>query len=208
MNSTKIDASLSGSTVVVLVLNSTGIHVGSLGDSRAVLATIPKDSFEIPLPSSTLPYRHPIQPTRLLNAIALTIDQKPNHELELLRIKEAGGVVQRVTNEIGIPIGPYRVWKRRGNVPGLAMSRSIGDKIAHEIGVISSPVITSFEYYSLYDQFIIAASDGIWDVMDNFEVVNLVEKFRNNSRNAGSLYPAKISNSTIARILCEEARYR
>jgi Serine/threonine protein phosphatase len=161
--------------VVVLVLNSTGIHVGSLGDSRAVLATIPKDSFEIPLPSSNLPYRHPIQPTRLLNAIALTIDQKPNHELELLRIKEAGGVVQRVTNEIGIPIGPYRVWKRRGNVPGLAMSRSIGDKIAHEIGVISSPVINSFEYYSLYDQFIIAASDGIWDVMDNFEVVNLVE---------------------------------
>ena len=44
--------------------------------------------------------------------------------------------------------------------------------------------------------------------MENFEVVNIVEKFRNSSQNSGSNYPAKTSNSSIARLLCEEARYR
>ena len=44
--------------------------------------------------------------------------------------------------------------------------------------------------------------------MENWEVVNFVEKFRNNSKNGGSEYPARLSNSSIARLLCEEARYR
>lgn len=208
LNKDIIDSSLSGTTAVVVIVNSAGIHVASLGDSRAILATIPKDSINIPIPSANSPYRRPIPPSRLLNAISLTIDQKPNHQIELERIRKSGGVVERVTNSNGLPIGPYRVWKRKGTLPGLAMSRSLGDKLAHEIGVISEPILNSFELYSSFDQFIILASDGVWDVMDNFEVVNLVEKFRNRCRSTGSSYPARISNSTIARILCEEARYR
>ena len=207
LNRCGIDCSLSGSTAVIIVINTSGIHVGSLGDSRAVLATIPKDGIALP-PLISMPYRRPIAPSRLLNAVALTTDQKPNHEEELNRIRKAGGVVERVTNHMGHPIGPYRVWKKRGNFPGLAMSRSIGDKVAHDIGVISVPIVNSFEFYPEYDQFIVVGSDGIWDAMDNFDVVNLVEKFRNNSKNCGSSYPARISNSSIARILCEEARYR
>ena len=208
LNKSSIDCSLSGSTAVILVVNSAGIHVGSLGDSRAVLASIPKDNTGIPLPFSDMPYRRPVAPSRLLNALALTIDQKPNHEEELSRIRRSGGIVERVTNDMGLPIGPYRVWRRKGNTPGLAMSRSLGDRVAHEIGVISVPIMNSFELYEGFDQFAVIASDGIWDVMDNYEVINLVEKFRNRSSNIGCMYPARISNSTIARILCEEARYR
>ena len=37
----------------------------------------------------------------------------------------------------GDPIGPYRVWLKNENVPGLAMSRSVGDRVAHSVGVIS-----------------------------------------------------------------------
>jgi Protein phosphatase 2C. len=88
------------------------------------------------------------------------------------------------------------------------MSRSIGDKIAHEIGVISTPIIHTFTLYPAFDQFIILASDGVWDVMENFEAINLVEKFRNSASKTGNNYPARTSNSTIARLLCEEARYR
>ena len=39
----------------------------------------------------------------------------------------------------GDPIGPYRVWLKNENVPGLAMSRSVGDRVAHSVGVISEP---------------------------------------------------------------------
>lgn len=203
-----IEASLSGTTAVVVVINSLGIHAGSVGDSRAILAVLPKDFIESKVGHSTIPFRRTVKPSRLLDLVALTIDQKPNHEGELERIVAAGGVVEKLADEMGHPIGPYRVWKKNGNLPGLAMSRSIGDKFAHDIGVSSIPIIHSFTHYPTADQFIVIASDGIWDVMDNLEVVNFVEKFRKSCQNNGANYPAKTSNSTIARLLCEEARYR
>lgn len=44
---------------------------------------------------------------------------------------------------IRIPMGPARVWYRcRGEIMGLAMSRSLGDDLAHESGVSSEPDIT------------------------------------------------------------------
>ncbi|OMJ93020.1 hypothetical protein SteCoe_4101 [Stentor coeruleus] len=204
----QIDTYLSGSTAVVIVLNSDGVFVGSLGDSRAILATLPKDKAKISIPCTCAPFKRVIHPSRILSALPLTVDQKPNHEDELKRIRRAGGVVERVTNDIGNPIGPYRVWKRRGSLPGLAMSRSLGDRLAHEIGVISVPVVNCFEFYPALDQFIVVASDGVWDVMENIEVINLVDKFRNNTASYGNTYPAKSCNTTIARLVCEEARYR
>jgi len=45
------------------------------------------------------------------------------------RIIKAGGRVKRMCDNNGNPIGPYRVWKKFGKAPGLAMSRSIGDSV-------------------------------------------------------------------------------
>lgn len=206
--SSGIESNLSGTTAVIILLNSLGLHAGSVGDSRAVLASIPKDnSLSFPEYRSSQ-FRRIVQPSRNLNALPLTVDQKPNHEEELRRIKSAGGVVEKLADEMGRPVGPYRVWKKKGNLPGLAMSRSIGDRIAHDIGVISTPIFHSFTFYPNFDQFIVIASDGVWDVMDNFEVTNFVEKFRKNSQGNSMNYPARLSNSTIARLLCEEARFR
>ena len=39
-----IECNLSGTTAVILVINLLGIHVGSIGDSRAILATLPRDN--------------------------------------------------------------------------------------------------------------------------------------------------------------------
>ena len=41
--------------------------------------------------------------------------------------------------ENGIKSGPYRVWLRNENFPGLAMSRSIGDFVAGSVGCICEP---------------------------------------------------------------------
>jgi serine/threonine protein phosphatase PrpC len=52
----------------------------------------------------------------------------------------------------------------RGETMGLAMSRSIGDIIAHTAGVSAEPEVTE-HVIEQNDLFLILASDGIWDVM-------------------------------------------
>ena len=100
--SSKIDASLSGSTGLVMYINSKGYFVGSVGDSRAILATIPQpgSGTEDP-PQSTNKYIRPIDPLRQLKSVPLSVDQKPNHEHELLRIQKSGGIVQQLTDDLG-----------------------------------------------------------------------------------------------------------
>ena len=36
-------------------------------------------------------------------------------------------------------IGVHRVWVKNQDFPGLAMSRSLGDKLAHTVGVSAEP---------------------------------------------------------------------
>lgn len=66
-------------------------------------------------------------------------DQKPDDPMEKKRILKMGGRVEAFTDIDGEPIGPARVWLRDENIPGLAMSRSMGDMIAQGVGVISEP---------------------------------------------------------------------
>jgi hypothetical protein len=42
---------------------------------------------------------------------------------------------------MGKAAGPYRVWLQLDDIPGIAMSRSIGDFVASTVGVISNPGI-------------------------------------------------------------------
>lgn len=48
-------------------------------------------------------------------------------------------------------MGPLRVWHSEINVPGLAMSRSVGDKIAKKLGVISIPIVNTHYYRPFID---------------------------------------------------------
>lgn len=142
-----VDCSLSGTTAVVVYFDMLSLQVSSVGDSRAIIATK-----NIPTTSS-----HKTK----LKAVPLTIDQKPNHDLEFKRISESGGLIQKVSTKDNKFVGPYRVWVKGTTLPGLAMSRSIGDELAKSVGVISSPISQSFLHHSSTDRFIIIASDGI-----------------------------------------------
>lgn len=44
----------------------------------------------------------------------------------------------------GYPAGPERVYLAFSDTPGLAMTRSFGDKIASKVGVIAEPGISDF----------------------------------------------------------------
>lgn len=54
------------------------------------------------------------------------------------------------------------------------MSRSLGDKVAHTIGVSSEPDIYSKELNLEEDRFIIIGTDGIWEFMSNEVAVGMV----------------------------------
>lgn len=182
------------------------IVVGSVGDSRAILGT--KSALTLPLPViSHNSYYRKIQ-GRLIRPVRLTIDQKPHHKGEKERIEAAGGRVARLETDSGAKLGPYRVMSRYGLAPGLAMSRSIGDRLGQEVGVISEPLVHSFGLYKGRDRFIVMASDGVWDVLSNEEVACFVDMYMDVSRKGGKEGKAKVGAVSIARLVCEEARYR
>lgn len=75
-------------------------------------------------------------PTSGWKITSLSEDHKPDLPKERERItKEYNGRVLAYQDEEGNPVGPARVWLSNRNVPGLAMSRSIGDIVAHSVGV-------------------------------------------------------------------------
>ena len=76
--------------------------------------------------------------------IQLSRDHKPELPDEKNRINLFGGVVDKYTNGF-YKSGPYRVWVKNEEYPGLAMSRSIGDFVASRIGVICEPEILEYE---------------------------------------------------------------
>mmetsp|Transcript_24374 Transcript_24374/g.62871 ORF Transcript_24374/g.62871 Transcript_24374/m.62871 type:complete len:80 (+) Transcript_24374:964-1203(+) len=58
-------------------------------------------------------------------------------------------------------------------LPGLAMSRSIGDHVATPIGVVADPELTSHEL-TPSDEFLILASDGVWEFIDSQTAIDIV----------------------------------
>ena len=218
-----LECLLSGTSAVLVFISEQGVSVGSVGDAKAIVAALPSLTGAVPSKSSTEeskrqsgPYRRILAPSRVLEPIQLTIDHQPNHSEELQRILEAGGRVSRLTDDAGNKVGPHRVWKKNGHKPGLAASRSLGDKMASELGVIPTPLTRRYELKAGQDQFLVLASDGVWyfpsrNVMTDQEVVNFVEKFRRQclkSPTAKPAYPIRPANSVVSQLLCEEARYR
>ena len=216
-----VNVAYSGSTLVLLLLTPDTVFFASVGDSRAILATNSEpDDITLSQPPrgddkelmERLKCRRSVSVDKPLTAVQMTKDHKPEDPEEMKRITDMGGIVSRVTDATGKNVGPWRVWQKQSNHPGLAMSRSVGDAVGHSIGVTCHPTVSSHTIKTESDYFFVAGSDGIWDVMENQEVVDFVEAYRHSclrdeplSRNDTHCRP---NNSSIARLLCEEARAR
>ena len=146
----EIDANFSGTTCVMVFQVGEKILCANVGDSRAIIVKGDK-------------------------AIPLSIDQKPDDPEESKRIKENGGEISQY-EEDGEKSGPFRVWQKGEVYPGIAMSRSIGDFIASKLGVIPEPKFME-EKIDKDTKFIIVASDGIWEFLDNDTVKNITMPF-------------------------------
>jgi serine/threonine protein phosphatase PrpC len=60
--------------------------------------------------------------------------------------------------------------------PGLSISRSLGDILAHHIGVTSEPKVKMMDITSS-DKFIVIGSDGIWDFLGFDEVIEIINDY-------------------------------
>jgi integrin-linked kinase-associated serine/threonine phosphatase 2C len=152
----KTDFTLSGTCMVGVLIIDEFILVINLGDSRAVIGNIEAVKDKV----------------NTISALEISIDHKPLRECEKARILKAGGKIEKSTYE-DREVGPLRVWKADEELPGIAITRSLGDLIAHTIGVAHEPEIT-YKFKEDTDKFVIMGSDGVWDVMSSAEAVGFV----------------------------------
>lgn len=193
------------------------IYSACVGDSRAVLASylnreplLKITHLEENNALAEIKKRRGSKLQKQVYYTQLTRDHKPEIKEEAQRISEYGGKVKRLLDYEGNRIGPYRVWENDSNLPGLTMSRSIGDNVAKSIGVVSTPDVTAVNIDWKNDLFLIVGSDGLWDAMANDDVLNFVEFYRDKSYrgSVGNRDFPSLQNSNISQLLCEEARTR
>lgn len=152
----EIDTRFSGTTCISTIISKEKIICINLGDSRAVLGKYDKGQW---------------------SSVNLSRDHKATEPDESARIVKRGGRISSYIDEETLEnVGPQRVYLKEANLPGLAMTRSFGDQIAHCVGVICEPEISEYALNG-NERFVILASDGVWEFIESIECVNIVKEY-------------------------------
>lgn len=177
------DDSLSGTTAISVTFHGSGggdpeITVCNVGDSRAIMG-------------------QQLENSKALKAIPLSLDQTPYRRDERRRIKKTGArimsldqieglepLVESDDEEEDLQLGetideggdPPRVWAPNGEYPGTAFTRSLGDMIAEELGVVAEPEMVT-RPLTKSDKIIVIASDGVFEFLTNQSVIDICAKF-------------------------------
>lgn len=169
LTASDFDVRCSGATCVMAYFQNGKVTVFNCGDSRAVLGRRAQNG--------------------AITAMQMSNDHKPDKPEERKRILSCGGhlgcrqvlVNQGNRGPVSMPVGPCRVWyQHRGETLGLAMSRSLGDAVVHKFGVSAEPEAIEHVVDDM-DEFLILATDGVWDVVDNNHAVQMVFNFASRS---------------------------
>ncbi|KAL8225634.1 hypothetical protein R6Q57_018191 [Mikania cordata] len=124
------------------------------------------------------------------SAIPLSIDHKPDRSDERERIEQAGGFI--------IWAGTWRV----GGV--LAVSRAFGDKQLKPY-VVAEPEIQEEEIDGV--DFIIIASDGLWNVLSNKDAVGMVQEISDAEAACRKLVQESYAKGSSDNISCIVVRF-
>ncbi|XWS15204.1 hypothetical protein CRYUN_Cryun35bG0074700 [Craigia yunnanensis] len=124
------------------------------------------------------------------SAVPLSTDHKPDRSDERQRIEEAGGFI--------IWAGTWRV----GGV--LAVSRAFGNKLLKPYAV-AEPEIQEEEIDGV--DFIIIASDGLWNVLSNKDAVALVQDITDAEAAARKLIKESYARGSSDNITCVVVRF-
>nr|GLL41851.1 probable protein phosphatase 2C 35 [Ipomoea trifida] len=169
LHSSNIDDSMSGTTAITALVIGDMLYVANVGDSRGVLAVkegnavIAKD-----LSSDQTPFRaDECERVKLCGASVLTVDQVEGNKdpsIQAWGDEETGGD------------DPPRLWVPNEKYPGTAFTRSVGDSVAENIGVVADPEVLTLQLTANYPFFVLA-SDGVFEFISSQTVVDMVSKY-------------------------------
>lgn len=194
------DINKSGSCVIVVLFVNQISYFVNVGDSRGIISS----------------KRGNIKKS-------VTEDHTPSTDLESKRIYDAGGKIYRTRLPMNINLnlfekidneklesnffGPFRV------VPGkLSVSRTIGDIFAKDPSLGGNPDVVVCEpdifpkTIDKSDDFIILGSDGIFDVLDTNEIINISWSILNKSLNRGVKCIHQLSKDCVEAIILESMK--
>ncbi|KAJ3495821.1 hypothetical protein NLG97_g3116 [Lecanicillium saksenae] len=166
-----MELAMSGSCALIILYNpnTKTLYTACTGDSRAVLGQQALDG--------------------MWESMALSEDQKGNNEAEMTRVRQEHPGEEAAT--------------KNGKVLGMVVTRAFGDfpwKASYEMQLefgrrfythgpmgkdeiltppylIAKPVVTVKKLEGKSPYFVVLASDGLWDMCDNDEVVDLVVRW-------------------------------
>lgn len=168
----ELDADLAGAVVTVALVDSETVMLAHVGDCRAVLG---------------VPDHRPNAEEFHFNPVALTQDHNASVKHEFDRIQKHGGEPRKLMHD-----NVYRIYIKGGEVPGLTVSRAIGDRIGHLAGVCHSPSITAIRREDLADgSFLLLGSGGLWAMMSERAAVNWVSRHHSSPEEAAQSLSAE-----------------
>ena len=144
------DCKFSGTTATVVLVTNGKLYVAWVGDSPGYIIA-----------------GHNGHETAARDLITIH-NFEDNSECD--RISQAGGKIARF-NDANNFIGPLRAFFPSSTIPGLAMSRSLGDTMSKKIGIISVPD-TRVQNLDENDEFIFLCSDGLTEFLDRNDIVS------------------------------------
>lgn len=182
-----------GSTAVIALITESEIVVANVGDSRAILVQSSGTNLEAKMGNLGLEDSEEAPPLqeegektgesskKENSVLALSDDHKPDLPDEQARIEAAGMKVNAVTfEEDGKEVTIHKVTLSEKNQ--LAVSRAFGDfeyKLntnlsAEEQAVVAVAEVRVHQRDPDRDLYLVLACDGVFDVLDNKQVMNFV----------------------------------
>ena len=147
----------SGTTLCSAFLLGKILYVSNIGNSRIILGNYNPN-------------------LNKWNSHQLSFEHTPTSPDEIKRIMAINSKVTIARNEEEIE--PYQTCdkEKESVLPGISLSRSIGDSFAKDLGVIYEP--ETFKYnLNRNDKIIVVGSYGFWIYMNNDEVINIIGKY-------------------------------
>jgi len=152
-----LDVTLTGASMTVLLMNEKEIWVAHVGDCRCVMG--------VPDQSGNTRSFH-------ISAIPLTQDHTLSQRKEFERVKAAGADVRKLVWD-----KTCRIFAGDSDYPSLALTRGIGHRLGHTVGVIHKPSISKLNREEMpAKSFLLLGSAGIWATFSESAAVNWVSR--------------------------------
>jgi serine/threonine protein phosphatase PrpC len=147
------------------------VNTGSIRGKRRSRTRRAADVASSSSPSSPAPAVH----SPVACWYQVTRDHNPSHLAdERQRIKANGGALLNTKTEIRVYPGDRTIAEARADRLTLNMTRALGHRILSQYGISPNPEVHQIPIPPNADIYVVVASDGVWDVMHNQDVIEIL----------------------------------